>query len=303
MVYYNPPNSMNNPKAQNHTWHYSVWKYRYPLLSCFSFILHFFFLINKYVFFSLSINNKQFTTSLHHHFPSLFSMSLWFYSHPKSQRKWSLSLSLLLLLPKTLIIKKSLHNNSYKKWVSRHINHPHKTMAEDWDLNAVVRSCKSAANKTASLFEDEDETLSFLASLTLLQDQNNNNNNNNMNQYEPTNDNNNNAFQELQQFFSKPTFPHNPTTASKNTIILNSLIPDHLGVSSGQQNKMQDHVNGVVFSPQPQQVQQRAEAQKNNNNRSPVLLRRPVLPGYDASPDHPSLLLSTITRPIRKRFM
>ncbi|PON58217.1 WRKY domain containing protein [Parasponia andersonii] len=157
-------------------------------------------------------------------------------------------------------------------------------MAEDWDLYAVVRSCKSVttttsssatttaaaaattdsmnSGKTTSLSED---SLSCLASLTFEEE------NDPFFSFPNLGEPRTNAFQELQEFY-KPFFSINPTPTttimgtSTQGIIPNSSI-SRFGGSSGQQHhvlqydvpQQQHHhlrpppndVVGSQFSPKP----------------------------------------------------
>lgn len=149
-------------------------------------------------------------------------------------------------------------------------------MAEDWDLYAVVRSCKSttttssaattttttaaaAASSAAAAAIDRmtggktmssEDTLSCLASLTFEEE-------NDPFSFPDLVEPRNNAFQELQEFY-KPFFSNNPTTTITGTstttthqgIIPNSSISD-FGGSSGQQHQRQQQQHfGPQFSPQ-----------------------------------------------------
>lgn len=144
-------------------------------------------------------------------------------------------------------------------------------MAEDWDLYAVVRSCKSATNTatatasgivddTSDPFnsccatcameeeqEQEEDPLACLASL----------------KFEEENDgpfcfpdlgfeSRNNAFQELEQlykpFFSNPTTTPTITTSTSLGIIPDSSIPEFGGCSSGQQQHHHHRDNNLLMN-------------------------------------------------------
>ncbi|KAH7538111.1 hypothetical protein FEM48_Zijuj03G0164500 [Ziziphus jujuba var. spinosa] len=138
-------------------------------------------------------------------------------------------------------------------------------MAEDWDLYAVVRSCKSAthtATATAAAAADDDniypissstsatcategeeeDPLACLASLKFEENDDPFSFPNLL--VEPRN----NAFQELQQFY-EPFFSNHTTTTTTTTTSTNNLgvvIPDSSisefgGKTSGQQQKQQHH--------------------------------------------------------------
>lgn len=112
-------------------------------------------------------------------------------------------------------------------------------MAEDWDLYAVVRSCKSATNnstKAANIttMPSEEDSLSCLAELKFEED--NNDFPFSFPNFEEPKDN---AFQELEQFY-KPFLP-NPTittTTSSTNLIPNSFSVSEIGGSSGQHNTL-----------------------------------------------------------------
>lgn len=126
-------------------------------------------------------------------------------------------------------------------------------MAEDWDLYAVVRSCKSADNTatpaTDSASTDpsnssvaraiEDEPLSCLASLKFEDE------NDDRFSFPNLVESTTNAFQELQQFykpfFSNPTTTTTKTSTSSHGIVQDSSISEYGGRISGQQ-QVQYHV-------------------------------------------------------------
>lgn len=122
-------------------------------------------------------------------------------------------------------------------------------MSDDWDLYAVVRSCKSADNTATPTIDSaaadpsntsgvaraiEDDPLSCLASLKFEDE------NDDRFSFPNLTESRTNAFQELQQFY-KPFFS-NPTTTTTTTttttssrgIVPDSSISEFGGRSSGQ---------------------------------------------------------------------